>query len=1239
MPRFVPRQRKHKLRKRAVAENEDLDIDTNQIQILPLSKDEKDAKRRQLKGQLQAGQSNASSKKQKRLDKYIENKLKKDENLDLLQRLSQAKVDTSQLQSSKHLGKRKHAQFATDAETWKSDDTHAHEWRDNSESSDLESIDSFEIRRAQPLKARNGNGHQSQNKPPEPAIAQGSGLKKPLAVGEDGLPMFYTQKKRARRKREEEESWEGFNTELIIESFPPSDRKDVQHQLSAEDPDETTHEHPAEDYSASSTESSRSAYESNEEDDHPRHWPRILPRTSAFKSWATQQINTSLGHVPFKTTDYTEASKSATAPGKPTVPKPAPDDATREDKRKDGHSRRAYNVPVARSTEMEESRPKLPVVAEEQKIMEAIHNSPCIIIWGTTGSGKTTQVPQFLFEAGYGSPDGPTPGLIGITQPRRVAAVSMAKRVGQELGQHIEKVSYQIRFETTTSKDTAIKFMTDGILLREISQDFALLKYSIIIIDEAHERSVNTDILIGMLSRIVDLRSRMSSDDSSIKPLKLVIMSATLRFSDFLQSANLFPTRVPPLVQVEGRQFHVTTHFARHTERDYLEEAYRKISRGHRKLPPGGLLIFLTGQNEIRLLLRRLQDTFQSSNRPAAGSMKVQFSANEAPLEIDDLELGAAQQTQTEDEDSDVEFVGHDGEAEDIGFDVGEPAANLSLVHILPLYSQLPTNEQLRVFEPPPKGSRLIVLATNVAETSLTIPGIRYVFDCGRSKERRYDPATGVQRFEVSWISKASAEQRAGRAGRTGPGHCYRLYSSAVYERDFAEHGEPEILRTPVESVVLQMKTMGIDNVFNFPFPTPPDRNSLTKAERLLKNLGALTPGSQVTPLGHSLSIYPLSPRYGKMLAIGSQHDCLHYVIALVSGLAVGDMFVPEPHLDLSQKDLQEDGVYTNEDRLVDTVREQRRKEYNKARAIFSNQDPTSDVLKLLSAVCAYAYADDEAFCEEMFLRSRALKEISQLRKQLTDIVRANHPQSIGPHTARLPTPTPQQVKALNQIVASGFTDQVAIRADLSPTPPILSRGRPKRAIDVPYFAMSPTRTTTTSSSSTSAAASEDQAIYLHPSSFLARLSPKELPQYLIYSHLQQSAPSIISSDKNQQQQQQEKEDRRDPNPKIHMLPLTAIGGAQLSALAHGTPLLRYGKPIGKVSLLSSGHGGGAGGGKMPERRECWIVPFLKDGDGNRGRVGWPLPARKVVQRRDARAGVGVAAGAGDGWVIERFLS
>lgn len=603
------------------------------------------------------------------------------------------------------------------------------------------------------------------------------------------------------------------------------------------------------------------------------------------------------------------------------------------------------------------------------------------------------------------------------------------------------------------------------------------------------------------------------------------------------------------------------------------------------------MLVFLTGQNEIRILLKQLQDSFRSLNQSASTSMKVQLSASDGPLEVDDFDLGAADEMVIEDEDKDDDFFGHDGADEEFDFHVGEPITTSLSIHVLPLYSQLPTKEQLRVFEPAPADSRLIVLATNVAETSLTIPGIRYVFDCGRSKERVYDQSTGVQKFEVNWISKASAEQRAGRAGRTGPGHCYRLYSSAVYERDFVEHGDPEIQRTPIESVVLQMKTMGLDNVVNFPFPTPPEKDSLVKAERLLKNLGALTSIGQVTQLGHSVSIYPLSPRYGKMLAIGSQHGCLPYIIALVSGLSQGDVFVPENQLDLKQKDREEDVVYTNEDRLEDTVREQRRKDFNKARAVFSKHDPASDALKLLSAVCAYSYASDEdVFCRETFLRPKGLKEISQLRKQLTDIVRANHPQSIAQYTARLPSPSPKQIKALNQIVAAGFIDQVAIRADLSPSPPILTRGKPKRAIDVPYLAFSAPHLTTAKD----LGAGEDRAVYIHPSSILARQPPKSLPQYIIYSHLQQSAPSLISSETLSQQQQQ----------KIRMHPLTAVSATQLSGLAHDTPLISYGKPIGKIEVLAG----------APERRQGWVIPFLR---AEGGEVGWPLPARKVVQRRD----------------------
>lgn len=223
-------------------------------------------------------------------------------------------------------------------------------------------------------------------------------------------------------------------------------------------------------------------------------------------------------------------------------------------------------------------------------------------------------------------------------------------------------------------------------------------------------------------------------------------------------------------------------------------------------------------------------------------------------------------------------------------------------MHVLPLYSLLPTDKQMRVFQSPPEGHRLVVVATNVAETSLTIPNIRYVVDCGMAKERTYDQSSNIQSFDVSWISKAAASQRAGRAGRTGPGHCYRLYSSNVFETCFPQHGIPEILRTPIEGIVLQMKSMNIDQVVNFPFPTPPDRAGLQTAEKVLINLGALTAPqisgkkvnapARITELGQAMSLFPLSPRFSKMLVTGQQHGCLAYVIAVVSALSVGDPFL-----------------------------------------------------------------------------------------------------------------------------------------------------------------------------------------------------------------------------------------------------------------------------------------------------------------------------------------------------------
>lgn len=1043
-------------------------------------------------------------------------------------------------------------------------------------------------------------------KPQAPLAVVGSGLKRPLELGPDGFPVIKKRKGTAKPAPApvREPSWDGFGSE----DEETSDME-VSDGVSAEDGSE------AEDSESSSEQSSEEESDEDEDSDEGEDTRiKIKPRQSAFKSWAVQQINDAVGFQPTTGPVITDHQQQAFAPPRKeprnTVyeeePLPQELQPTRGDP-----NRKAFSVSVDRSEEIQNARLGLPVVGEEQKIMEAIHNNSTIVIWGATGSGKTTQLPQFLFESGFGHPDSPNPGLIGVTQPRRVAAVSMANRVSQELGQHSDKVSYQIRFETTASKKTAIKFMTDGILLREIANDFALRKYSVVIIDEAHERSVNTDILIGMVSRIVDLRKTMSAEDPSVKPLKVVIMSATLRISDFTENASLFRQGPPPLVQAEGRQYPVTVHFARRTHRDYVEEAFRKVSRGHRKLPPGGMLVFLTGQNEIRQLSKRLKQAFKPTQRADTTNAKVEISANDAPLETEDLELGGTEMNNAGgDDDSDLDITGLDDEEEDEGFDLGEEAVDSSTrVHVLPLYSQLPTKEQMKVFEPAPENSRLIILATNVAETSLTIPGIKYVFDSGRAKEKQFDLFTGVQSFQVGWVSKASANQRAGRAGRTGPGHCYRLYSSAVYENDFADHTDPEILRTPIEGVVLQMKSMGLHNVINFPFPTPPSRHGLAKAEKLLKNLGALTSDGQVTPIGRRLSTYPLSPRFGKMLYIGHQHGCMPYVIALVSALAVGDLFVAPTELDLkvaaskkttqtnSDSDDSDDGrnrkVYSNADRLEDTEREQRGKDYARVHRLLSKHDDTSDALKYLSAICAYAYASDgDAFSEQMFLRAKAFKEASQLRRQLTDIVRSNNPGLVGAYEARLPEPSVKQVKALKQIITAGFIDHVAIRADLAPVPPEIARA-PRRAIDVPYLTLFRSREGPTQDIS-------ERAVFLHPSSVLSKLSPKEMPHYIIYSHLQQSSGSLVV----------------DQTPKIRMFPLVAPSGLQLSALAHDTPLIEYGKPVGKTETLEG----------IPQRRSCWVIPSLV-GDG--GSTGWPLPAKKVVQKKDPK----------QGWVIEKFVA
>lgn len=939
----------------------------------------------------------------------------------------------------------------------------------------------------------------------------GSGLKRPLEADLDGNPVI---KKRQRLNKPRsrlptlEFPWEGFDSDDDSDSAPfgaPSPTSSVGTQTSS-DEDSLENSDGSDARDGSEDDGSRSGNEANDDDRTGRK-----ERSSAFKAWATYQVNEALGFTPAPVYTSSKASNSERLNNDQIsqhIPRPLEQDPLPAELHVNSSvpERMAFHVNVNRSSDVQEARLELPVVVDEQKIMEAIHNHPIVVICGATGSGKTTQVPQFLYEAGYGSPESPTPGLIGVTQPRRVAAVSMAKRIANELSQVRDKVAYQIRFETSVSDKTAIKFMTDGILVREIANDFVLLKYSVIIIDEAHERSANTDILIGMLSRIVDLRTTMSREDKKIQPLKLVIMSATSRLSDFLDNPNLFRNGAPPLIEVEGRQFPVTEHFARRTERDYVEEVFSKVCRGHKQLPPGSMLVFLTSQNEITALAKRLREALANSQGPVSVGHKVRIAPSEAPLETEDMELGNEEyqgNDSVEDGETDDDLLDH---AEDHEFEIeaedSTPAS--SQVYVLPLYSQLQTKEQLRVFEPPPENSRMIVLATNVAETSLTIPGIRYVFDTGRAKEKRYDRHTGVQSFEVNFISKASAVQRAGRAGRTGPGHCYRLYSSAVYERYFKEHAEPEILRMPVEGVVLQLKSMDLQHVVNFPFPTPPEQQSLAKAEKLLSYLGAVSPEGKITTMGRELSNFPLSPRFSKMLTIGHQLGCMPYTIALVAGLATSNLFIPENQLNLSSPPRAE--IYTNADRLADEARTKLRSAYNHAHSILSKYSRTSDALKAFTGICAYAYAPSkEDFCKEMFLSAKSLAEASNLRSQLTSIVRNNN-SSLLPSTAdlQLPLPSDKQISALQQITAAAFIDQIAILHSESPSPLDLPR-RPTRAIDVPYLPLFPIMSKRKADMDVI-----DKAVFIHPSSILARLAVKELPKYIVYSHLQRGSPSTV---------------------------------------------------------------------------------------------------------------------------------
>ncbi|TFK40653.1 P-loop containing nucleoside triphosphate hydrolase protein [Crucibulum laeve] len=1177
-------KKKGKQRKQNAVDVSEVTADPNARIVIAKTKEEKEKERKEkLLEELSAqSESKWTSKKKKRLEKYIDKKLKKEERVLIFEKLaqSQASLSSALLQSSSTLGTGK---LATHLELQeRQEDKEVRKVLEgrlgkrkrygdgdmyditgpDGESEDEDMLSDFGEKGAAPSPEK-----RSAARSKEVIVIDST----TMAVGEPVKTTISAVGSALQRNAD--------GTVVAPKIRPRKQGKGLQKGWGR-----TSNLAPAVDAdSDTSFDSSDSAYDSSEDEDES--FKGSAPpnkKTLGFKDWAMKQLSVAKGYnipsVPKETTTSAEPpppsplKKKRKLDGRPhDMHGPLGEDLQLpsttfvkqlldQEKKKSSYIKA---VDVKRPPDVEEARMLLPIVSEEQPIMEAILLNPVIIICGETGSGKTTQVPQFLFEAGFGTPGSENPGMIGITQPRRVAAMSMAARVSHELSLTSSRVSYQIRYDATVSSSTSIKFMTDGVLLRELATDFLLEKYSVIIIDEAHERSMNTDILIGVLSRVIKLRSELWKEGKDgAKPLRLIIMSATLRVSDFAENKTLFPSP-PPVINVAARQHPVTVHFSRRTSSDYVTEAIKKTTKIHTRLPPGGVLIFLTGQNEITGVCRKLEAKFgkkaleeKKRRRGGLESRMAKWAEQEhgmdkknvapaqADVEAEDVDLGDTVQDdlaidvdENMDED-DPDALNSDNE-DDLNEELGIEEESDTPMHIVPLYSLLPSEKQMRVFQPPPPDSRLIVVSTNVAETSLTIPGIRYVVDCGRAKERRYDVTNGIQAFQIGWVSKASAAQRAGRAGRTGPGHCYRLYSSALFEHHFDQFSTPEILRMPIEGVVLQMKSMHIDAVVNFPFPTPPDRPTLQKAEKTLTYLGALanpsssvtnittttllpsTTGGQITDLGRTMALFPLSPRFSRMLVSGQQHSCLPYVISMVSAMSVGDPFlyeeaIQDANADDADMDSDISGLKSEAVKAKEAQRTSRKAFFHSQHIHSSLGKFTSDMFKMLSVVGAYEYEGGGLkFCSSHFVRPKAMEEVHKLRAQISNIVQINFPGMDVGFVPKLKPPTDLQLKVLRQLLTAAFIDQVAVRKDLvdrqesTGVQYATAKGVPYRAIGI----------------------ADD--VFIHPSSILANNSP---PDYITFTEIVQTS-------------------------RLYIKGLTIIDPAWLSSLGK-TSLCTFSKPI-----------------------------------------------------------------------------
>ncbi|KAK8542519.1 hypothetical protein V6N13_136907 [Hibiscus sabdariffa] len=540
----------------------------------------------------------------------------------------------------------------------------------------------------------------------------------------------------------------------------------------------------------------------------------------------------------------------------------------------------------AMSKSIAEQRQYLPIYSVRDELLQVIRENQVVVVVGETGSGKTTQLTQYLHEDGY-----TINGVVGCTQPRRVAAMSVAKRVSEEMETELgDKVGYAIRFEDVTGPNTIIKYMTDGVLLRETLKDSDLDKYRVIVMDEAHERSLNTDVLFGILKKVVAQR----------RDFKLIVTSATLnaqKFSNFFGSV--------PIFHIPGRTFPVNILYSKTPCEDYVEAAVKQAMTIHITSPPGDILIFMTGQDEIEAACYALAERIE----------QLTSSTNKAVPKL----------------------------------------------LILPIYSQLPADLQAKIFQKAEDGARKCIVATNIAETSLTVDGIYYVIDTGYGKMKVYNPKMGMDALQVFPVSRAAADQRAGRAGRTGPGTCYRLYTESAYLNEMLPAPVPEIQRTNLGNVVLLLKSLKIENLLDFDFMDPPPQENILNSMYQLWVLGALNNVGALTDIGWKMVEFPLDPPLAKMLLMGEQLDCLDEVLTIVSMLSVPSVF-------FRPKDRAEESDAAREKFFV----------------------PESDHLTLLNVYQQWKsnqYRGD--WCNDHFLHVKGLRKAREVRSQLLDILKA----------------------------------------------------------------------------------------------------------------------------------------------------------------------------------------------------------------------------------------------------------